>query len=236
MKKLVLTTVALVLVASIPAYCVYPVIDSANLTQNVTTALKSVAIYAQQVQQYQTQLLQWKTELLQATGLAPALQIWQQAQRTMNEVTGLTSIFSNGGSVGGMLNQFRDVNYWLNTPVNSYNYPIYGSTLQKQANDAMFEGLARQTQEIQADAANLERLQSQAGSAQGQMQALTAANELAALQEKQLLQIRALLVQEQQALAARNSTVANDEAMRQAATTQFYNVQIGPQNSTGWKP
>jgi P-type conjugative transfer protein TrbJ len=106
MKNLVLTIVVLMLVASIPAYCVYPVIDSANLTQNVTTALKSVAIYAQQIQQYQTQLLQWKTELLQATGLAPALQIWQQAQRTMNEVTGLTSIFSNGGSVGQLLAQY----------------------------------------------------------------------------------------------------------------------------------
>ena len=60
--------------------------------------------------------------------------------------------------------------------------------------------------------------------ADGQMKALMAANQLAALQQEQLLQIRALLVAEQQALAARNATLANDEAMREAATKQFFNV------------
>jgi P-type conjugative transfer protein TrbJ len=66
------------------------------------------------------------------------------------------------------------------------------------------------------------------------MKALTAANELAALQQEQLLQIRALLVQEQQALAARNATVANDEAMREAATKQFFNAPLIKLNTTGW--
>ena len=68
------------------------------------------------------------------------------------------------------------------------------------------------------------------------MKALMAANELAALQQEQLLQIRALLVQEQQALAARNATLANDEAMREAATKQFFNVPVIQLNQTGWKP
>jgi conjugal transfer/entry exclusion protein len=49
-----------------------------------------------------------------------------------------------------------------------------------------------------------------------------------------LLQIRALLVQEQQALAARNATLANDEAMREAATKQFFNVPLIKLNTTGW--
>ena len=54
------------------------------------------------------------------------------------------------------------------------------------------------------------------------MKALMAANELAALQQEQLLQIRELLLQEQQALAARNATLANDEAMREAATKTIF--------------
>ena len=66
------------------------------------------------------------------------------------------------------------------------------------------------------------------------MQALSAANELAALEQVQLLQIRALLVQEQQALAARNATSANDGAMRQAATQQYYGTQLAPEANQGW--
>ena len=66
------------------------------------------------------------------------------------------------------------------------------------------------------------------------MKALMAANQLAALQQEQLLQIRALLVQEQQALAARNQTLANDEAMREAATKNFFNVPLIKLNNTGW--
>ena len=61
-----------------------------------------------------------------------------------------------------------------------------------------------------------------------------AANQLVALQQEQLLQIRALLVQEQQALAARAQTLANDEAMREAATKMFFNVPIINLNNTGW--
>jgi len=63
-----------------------------------------------------------------------------------------------------------------------------------------------------------------------------AANQLAALQQEQLLQIRELLLQEQQALAARNATLANDEAMREAATKKFFDVPLINLTNTGWAP
>jgi len=56
------------------------------------------------------------------------------------------------------------------------------------------------------------------------------------MQQEQLLQIRALLVQEQQALAARNQTLANDEAMREAATKKFFDVPLIKINQSGWAP
>jgi P-type conjugative transfer protein TrbJ len=68
------------------------------------------------------------------------------------------------------------------------------------------------------------------------MAALMAANQLVALQQEQLLQIRALLVQEQQALAARAQTLANDEAMREAATQKFFEVPLITINQNGWAP
>jgi type IV secretion system protein TrbJ len=237
MRRTVLTTMALLQVAALPATSPgtgIPVLDVSNLTQNTVTALKQVASYAQQVQQYQLQIQQYINQVKNT--LAPIAQVWQAAQSTMSTVTGTVHFLQNGGGLEGMLNQFQDVNYWLSAPPGGYTYQTAGSVAQKQANDALMKGIVQQQAQIKADAATLDRLQAQASSADGQMKALTAANELAALQQEQLMQIRALLLQEQQALVARNATLANDEAMREAATKQFFSVPTITITNTGWKP
>jgi len=147
---------------------------------------------------------------------------------------GAVNMFQGGSQLQGYLNQFQNVNYWLSASPGSYTYQTAGSIAQKQANDALVKGIVAQQAQIKRDAATLEQLQSQASTADGQMKALMAANELAALQQEQLLQIRALLVQEQQALAARAQTLANDEAMREAATKKFFDVPLITINHTGW--
>ena len=225
---------ALALVAALPATSPgtgIPVLDVSNLVQNTTTALKQVQAYAQMVQSYQLQLQQY-ANMVKNT-VAPVAQIWQTAQGTMNSVMGTVNMFQNGSQLQGYLSQFQNVNYWLSAPPTAYTYQTAGSVAQKQANDAMVKGIVQQQAQIQADAANLQRLQSQASTADGQMKALMAANELAALQQEQLLQIRAMLLAEQQALAARNATLANDEAMREAATKQFFNVPLIKLNHNG---
>jgi P-type conjugative transfer protein TrbJ len=237
MQKIVLTWVALALVAALPLTSPggIPVIDYSNLVQNTTTALKQVAAYAQQVQQYQLQLQQYANQVKNT--VAPVAQVWQAAQGTMNSVMGTVNMFQGGQSqLQGYLNQFQNVNYWLSASPNSYTYQTAGSIAQKQANDALVNGIVAQQAQIRADAATLERLQSQASSADGQMKALYAANQLAALQQEQLLQIRALLVQEQQALAARGQTLANDEAMREAATKNFYQTPLINVSAASWNP
>jgi P-type conjugative transfer protein TrbJ len=237
MQKSVLTWVALALVAALPLTSPggIPVIDYSNLVQNTTTALKQVAAYAQQVQQYQLQLQQYANQVKNT--VAPVAQVWQAAQGTMNSVMGTVNMFQGGQSqLQGYLNQFQNVNYWLSASPNSYTYQTAGSIAQKQANDALVKGIVAQQAEIQKDAATLQQLQSQASTADGQMKALYAANQLAALQQEQLLQIRELLVQEQQALVARGQTLANDEAMREAATQKFFNVAPITINHTGWAP
>ena len=234
MEKMILTSVAVVLVAALPISSpgTMPVIDYSNLTQNITTALHQVSAYAQQVQQYQLQLQQYANQVRNTA--APVAQVWQQAQQAMNGVMGTAGMFQNGSALQSYLNQFQNVNYWLSAPPGKYTYQTAGSVAQKQANDALVKGIVAQQQQIQKDAATLEQLQSQASTADGQMKALMAANQLAALQQEQLLQIRALLVQEQQALAARNQTLANDEAMREAATQKFFNVPLIKVNQNGW--
>jgi type IV secretion system protein TrbJ len=213
-----------------------PVIDYSNLAQNVQTALKTAASYAQQVQSYQTQLLQYKNQILNTTGLAPALQVYQQAQSTMRNVFGISSMFSSGNGLQNYLQTFRDVNYWLSVPPGNQSQNS-GSAIQTQANDALVKGIVAQQQQIQQDAAALEKLQTGAATAQGQKAAIDAANQLAALEQQQLLQIRALLVQEQQALAARNGAVSNQEAIGAANTQQFLNsTESVMQPRTGWHP
>jgi P-type conjugative transfer protein TrbJ len=236
MRKIVLTFAALALVAALPLSSpgTLPVVDYSNLTQNVVTALHQVSAYAQQVQQYQLQLQQYANQVKNT--VAPVAQVWQAAQGTMNSVMGTVGMFQNGSALQSYLNQFQNVNYWLTAPAGNYTYQTSGSVAQKQANDALVKGIVAQQAQIRADAATLERLQSQASTADGQMKALMAANQLAALQQEQLLQIRALLVQEQQALAARGQTLANDEAMREAATKKFFDVPLIKVNQNGWAP
>ena len=59
-----------------------PVIDGGNLTQNVMTAIESVAQTLKQIEQYQTQLQQYENQLQNTA--APAAYIWDQAQSTIN--------------------------------------------------------------------------------------------------------------------------------------------------------
>ena len=235
-KKRGLKAIGVALLAALPLTSTgtVPVIDYSNLTQNITTALHQVSAYAKQVQQYQLQLEQYANEVKNT--VAPAAQLWQDAQQTMNSVMGTVGMFQNGSALQNYLNQFQNVNYWLSASPSSYTYQTAGSVAQKQANDALVKGIVAQQQQIQKDAATLQQLESQASSADGQMKALVAANQLAALQQEQLLQIRELLLQEQQALAARQQTLANDEAMRQAATQKFFGGPVIQLNHTGWEP
>jgi P-type conjugative transfer protein TrbJ len=69
---------------------------------------------------------------------------------------------------------------------------------------------------LKSDARQLERLQSAAQGANGQMQAIGFANQLASQQANQLLQIRGLLIAQQNAMATRCRPTPT-EAQQQAA-------------------
>ncbi|WP_435301373.1 hypothetical protein [Burkholderia multivorans] len=96
-----------------------------------------------------------------------------------------------------------------------------GSEAQKKANDAVLKGVDQQQQTLATDAANLRQLQSQATSAQGQMQALQAANQLASAQTNQLLQIRGMLAAQATAAATRAQVIADREAQQAASAKQL---------------
>jgi P-type conjugative transfer protein TrbJ len=70
----------------------------------------------------------------------------------------------------------------------------------------------------------LQRLQSSAQGASGQLQAIGYANQLASHQANQLLQIRGLLIAQQNVVATRNKALADREAQQQAASEKHFTV------------
>ena len=216
---------------SVPVQAGIPVIDGGNLIQNVMSAMEAVAQTAKQIEQYQTQLQQYENMIQNTT--APAAYIWDQAQSTMNKLLAaqdtLNYYKNQVGSLDAYLGKFQDVAYYRSSPcfngtggctpaeqaAMAENRRL-ASESQKKANDALFKGLDRQQDALKSDARQLERLQSAAQGANGQMQAIGFANQLAAQQANQLLQIRGLMVAQQNAIATRMQVEADREAQQQA--------------------
>lgn len=245
-----LTTVLLFLLTSGggPARAGIPVIDSGNLAQNIMTAIESVAQTAKLIQQYQTQLQQYEN-MLQNTA-APASYIWDQAAATIDQLRGaidtLNFYKNHLGSIDAYLGNFKDLAAYRNSPCFSAggcsaaewaamkDSQRLGSEAQKKATDALFRGLDQQQEAIVTDARQLQRLQASAQGTTGQMQALGVANQLASQQANQLLQIRALLIAEQNAIATRNQALADREAKEAAAAEQARKGTFRPSTMISW--
>jgi P-type conjugative transfer protein TrbJ len=230
------------------AHAGIPVIDGANLSQTVMSAIENVAQTLKQIQQYQTQLQQYQNMLTNTA--APASYIWDQAQSTMSRLRGsidTLSYYKNQlGSVDAYLGKFQDTAFYRNSPCYSANgctpaqwaalkdTQRLGSEAQKKANDGLFRGLDKQQQAMEDDARQLRTLQSGAQGATGQMQALGYASQLASHQSNQLLQIRGLLVAQQNAIATRNQVLADREAQEAAASTQLRQGSYSPSSMRSW--
>ena len=212
-----------------------PVIDATNVVQTTISAMQNVAAVEKQIQQYQTQLQQYQN-MLQNT-LAPAAWVWDQANQTINKLLQAQDTLSyyknQAGSLDSYLSRYQDVGYYRSSPCFTssgcsdaqrqavIDANANGSAAKKAANDAILKGVDQQQQTLTTDAVNLRSLQSQATGAQGQMQAIQAANQLASAQNNQLLQIRGLLLAQQTA-AATAASVSNDrDAQQAAAATQI---------------
>ena len=87
---------------------------------------------------------------------------------------------------------------------------------------------------MQTDAATLQRLQANAQTASGQMQAIGYANQLASNQANQLLQLRALLIAQQTAEATRNQVIADREAQQAAADQSWRKDTLTPVTHNNW--
>lgn len=249
-KTLAAKVVLVVAVTSLPcamaaAFGGIPVIDGANLSQTVVSAMENVAQTVKQIEQYRTQLQQYENMLNNTA--APVTNIWDAATTTMNQLRSsidtLNYYKTNLGSIDAYLGKFKDTAAYRDSPCYSVNgctatewaamkdSELLGSESQKKATDALFRGLDIQQVNMQSDAEQLQRLQSSAQGATGQMQAIGYANQLASHQSNQLLQIRGLLMAQQNVIATRNQALADNEAKQQAASNKHFMVP-DPSNRT----
>lgn len=239
---------------SIPAYG-FTVFDPSNFEQNSKTAAESIVQTLKQIQQYGTQLEEYSTQLQQYQNmlqntLEPSSYTWDQAVATMNQVRSIIDTLNyykaNLGGIDAYLNKYQDLSYYRNSPCFNQNgctdtewaavkdSQRIGSEAQKKANDALFKGLDKQQDALQTDASTLEQLQTTAQSATGQLQAIGYANQLASQQANQLLQIRALLIAQQNAIVTRNQALADREAQQAAASEQLRLGKYRPSPVRSW--
>lgn len=239
-RTLVFAALSYFLAVSLPATAVgpLPVIDAASLRHTTVTAIENVAQTAKQIEQYRTQLQQYQNMLQNTT--AAKDQIWDAASRTMDDLRGAIDTLDyykrTLGGVDAYLQKFQGTEGFRNSPCYSVagctpqewavmkHAETYTSTSQKMATDGLFRGLDLQHKNLQNDAARLQRLQASAQSADGQMQALGYANQLASHQSNQLLQIRALLIAQQNVIATRNQALIEVEAKQKVASDVHYAV------------
>nr|WP_254865038.1 P-type conjugative transfer protein TrbJ [Serratia marcescens] len=246
--KIALSIAVTLGVASMSAQAGIPVIDGTNIVQTTISAMEQVAAVQKQIEQYATQLQQYEN-MLQNT-VAPAAYVWDKAQSTINglmqSIDTLNSLTNQAGSLDAYLGKFQDVSYYKSSPCFTSagcsdteraaleKARELGSQSQKAANDALFKGINDQQKNLQSDARQLERLQSQAQGAKGQMEAIGYANQLASQQANQLLQIRGLLIAQQNAVGAQLQAKADQDAREAAGSAQFWSGKPGKSSGKGW--
>jgi P-type conjugative transfer protein TrbJ len=204
--------------------------QATSATQNVASVLKQVDQYATQLRQYQTQLMQYAQQIKDAA--LPVSQIWNQAQGTMRDMMSLVNQ-AQGGQMLAYLQQYKDLNGWLSS--NGYYNPNtiqQGYALQKSTNDTALQMAQAQRAALLNDVQRFDGLQQAASNADGADELLSAANQIAAEQTKQLMQMRALCNQMLEEAAARDAALANRQALMDAATQQA----LSDHTNMNWEP
>jgi P-type conjugative transfer protein TrbJ len=218
------------------AFSNMPVFDFPNYVQNGKILLNQIKEFKTQINQYNNQLQQYQN-MLDNTKSLTSFQ-WDNANGVINNLLESTDTIDyykqEAGSLQGYLDRYQSQEYYQKTPCfNGSNQctpeeiqkirqsKISASVAQKRANDAMLKGIDKQQQSLKEDSEKLRILQSHAQSSQGQKQALQAASQLASNQSHQLLQIRGILLAQQNAQTTKDAAAANKEAIQTAGDERF---------------
>ena len=190
-----------------------------QLVQNVREAQS----YVTQLQQYQNQLRQYEN-MLQNTIALPQT-AWGTVQNDIMQVRNLSNASAIlGGSSGSMLGRLNSATGYTNQIGQFANMPNQLLNWQQAFTNnttALGRALGVQQEQQQSNAALLVQLQAHSQSAQGQMQAIQAGNELASATVGQLMQLQATVSASTQYAVQRDIALADRRALEDAAAQQF---------------
>lgn len=214
------------------AWAVFPVIDAADVAENVLIAARTLEQINNQVQALQNQANMLANQRLNLTSLS---------------YSSIGSITSDLQQIGNLINQAQGISFnvqSVQTLFTRYYPQSYGNSASipqlvadaqmrwQNARDAFQQTMLVQSQiaqTVQTDTAKLSGLVSASQGAVGSLQAQQATNQLLALSIKQQLQVQSLLASQGRAQALNDANNAEAEEEGRAAFTTF----LGSSNAYG---
>ena len=225
-----------------------PTIDLAGLVQGIITAIESVSQTLNQIEQYRTQLQQYENQLTNSLTLTSWQ--WDNARTTMNQLRGAMDTLSGYktrlGSLQNYLDKFHDLEYYRDHGCfkgsgctqaqfdDIKNKALLAFESQKKANDAAFKTLDKQQDTLESDADKLQVIQARAQGATGQLQAIQYANQLASHQANQLMQIRGMLLSQQNSAQTAAQAALDKQAYEKASEDLLRTKKFSSSPAKSW--
>ena len=197
---------------------------------NCSTTWTQLLQYAKEAQSLATQLQQYQTQLEQYANMvtntvALPQEIWGTVQSDIMQIQALSNAASLlSGNSGSMISRLQSASAYANQVASLGNIAGQVSTWQQTIGNnlsTMGRTLGLQQSQQQNQAAIIQALQQHSQSAQGQMQAIQAGNELAGANAAQLAQIQSTLIATAQMQASNAAVAADRRATEDAAMLHF---------------
>ena len=215
------------------------IVECANCS-SLFEQLKSDAMQLQQkimqLQQYQLQFQQYQNMIRNTVALPQ--QVWGNVSGDIMQVRNITNAASlltgsNGSIMTRLSNAQGYANQAISMPANFGGQLTMWQQNLGNASNSLGRTLGLQQQQMQNDALVQQRIQAQSASAIGQMQAIQAGNEMAALTSTQLNEMQTTLTAMAQETATKDLNEA-DRSAEQDAALQIM-LQGNNVNTTGYR-
>jgi P-type conjugative transfer protein TrbJ len=194
--------------------------NCATIQEELISDAKQAQQYATQLNQYQTQLNQYANMVRNTVALPQ--QIWSNVSSDIYQVRNLANAASVlTGHSGTIMSRLSSAQGYAGQaaafPANMGNQFTMWQQNLANASNSLGRTLGLQQSQMTNDAALQQRIQAQSASATGQMQAIQAGNELAALTSKQLNEMQTTLTANAQLYATQTLNQADQTAQQNAA-------------------
>lgn len=195
------------------------VADPVNLIENAATAIQTLATYKTQYEWYMESIEEftdWD---------------WDYIENGITEMTDsfefVESFMGSYGGIDAFLENFQDVPFYRATAcfngtdecssarvAELLKADILGIEASKQANDRVFKSISQQQKGLERDSKSLKKMQDSMskGDTRGEKQLLSAAAQFASQSSNQLMQIRGLLISQQQMQTTQAQLEQNKQA------------------------